>query len=415
MIFSQRTAPGIITDTLMKQFQIPASTMGILAGVQYLAYMSLQIPLGIWADKYGPYRFLLVGTLLDGVGTILYSVAPNAEFLMVSRLVVGIGDAMIWINIVLILGEWFRADEFASLLGWTGMSGSLGTIVTTIPLTYWIAAQGWRVPFFTLGLILLICVGLLYFVLFKNKRSKHKKGHDSIHSASSVETAKRPQSVVPVLKHVVQARQSWATFLCHFGLVGTYLGVIGSWGIPYLMQVYHLSRAQAGELITLGIVGAMIGGPLTGFVSDKVHSRKRPYVWIQLMTFICWCLLIVMGGKPPLIVFIILFVLIGYGNGGSMLTFAVVRESFDKFEIGLASGFANTGGFLSAVILPGLFGYVLDLFNSPASVATAYKFGFIVPASFSLIGLIGSIIIYEQRKLSKKTKLGIPQSLPLNS
>nr|WP_233896704.1 hypothetical protein [Heyndrickxia coagulans] len=53
---------------------------------------------------------------------------------------------------------------------------------------------------------------------------------------------------------------------------------------------------------------------------------------------------------------------IGYGNGASALTFAVVRHSFDVREVGSVSGFANTGGFLSAVLLPSLFGKCWTIF-----------------------------------------------------
>ena len=60
---------------------------------------------------------------------------------------------------------------------------------------------------------------------------------------------------------------------------------------------------------------------------------------------------------------IILFFIIGYGNGASALTFAIVRQSFDIKEVGVVSGFANTGGFLSAVLLPSIFGKVLDHFT----------------------------------------------------
>lgn len=54
-------------------------------------------------------------------------------------------------------------------------------------------------------------------------------------------------------------------------------------------------------------------------------------------------------------------------------------------EVGVVSGFANTGGFLSAVLLPSLFGRILDYFNmAPSNVG--YLYGFTIPALFSLLG-----------------------------
>lgn len=408
MIFSQRTAPGVITDQILQEFHLTASMLGLLTGIQYFAYMVLQIPLGIWADRYGPTRFLLIGTLLDGIGTIAYSAAPNAGVLMAARLFVGMGDAMIWINVVLILSEWFRPDEFASLLGWAGMSGSLGALVTTAPLTYWIAAQGWRIPFFSLGTILLGCVVLLYIVLVK-KGGAVRNAQPKTRPAAS-----QSESVRSILHRVVRSRQAWATFCCHFGVMGTYLGFVSVWAVPYLMQVYGVSRSTAGGIVSIGLIGSLIGGSLTGFLSDRLGSQKRLYVVIQTVSFLSWCSLIVAGAKPSMVVLMVLFFLNGYGNGGSMLTFAVVRQSFTFSDIGVASGFANTGGFLSAVTLPPIFGWVLDHFavqgNSGIDAAYGYKFGFIIPVLFSLVGVIGSMIIREPAEQSKKQKVMYPEN-----
>lgn len=64
-------------------------------------------------------------------------------------------------------------------------------------------------------------------------------------------------------------------------------------------------------------------------------------------------------------------------------------------EVGVVSGFANTGGFLSAVLLPSLFGKVLDYFHAH-SMDMGYHFGFIIPIVFSIIGLIGGLLIKER-------------------
>ena len=42
---------------------------------------------------------------------------------------------------------------------------------------------------------------------------------------------------------------------------------------------------------------------------------------------------------------IVLFFIIGFGYGASVLTFAAVRQTFPLAESGIVSGFANTGAF----------------------------------------------------------------------
>jgi sugar phosphate permease len=400
LIVSQRTAPGLITDQLMKDFHVSASTIGLLSSIQFLAYAGLQIPVGLLSDRYGPNRFLIMGTLLNGLGCLIFSFAPNEYLLIFSRLLVGIGDATIFVNFVIILSQWFKVKEFVGLLGVVSLVASFGSLSATVPFSYWISITGWRTPFLTIGIILVLTSYLLYFVLvakpkqlFHNDVSKLKK--DSSEDRKSVWT---------ILRRIFSTRQAWATFLCHFGVVGTYVGFIGSWGVPYGIHVFELSRSEASQLIMYGLFGAMIGGPLISWITSRLDSIKRVYTLIHFVVFLSWIGLFLSGVKPPFMLIVGLLLIIGFGNGASSLTFAVVRKSFPMEEVGVAAGFANMGGFLSAVLLPSVFGSVLDLYPQH-SINIGYHYGFIIPVLFSLMGLLGVILITEAKKDKKNSTM----------
>ncbi|MGV3466081.1 MAG: MFS transporter [Heyndrickxia sp.] len=392
IIVSQRTAPGLISDQLMKEFHITASTIGALTSIQFLAYAGLQIPIGILSDRFGPNRFLIVGTLLNGIGTLFYSIAPNEAVLFIARLLVGLGDATIWINLVLILSQWFKVSEFVGLLGWAGMSGSFGSIMATVPFTSMIAAFGWRKPFFTFGILIILAGIFLYFVLVQRPRK-----WEVVEKLSVSKHHEKREKTISILRRLISSRQAWATFLCHFGIVGTYVGFIGSWAVPYGISVYGMTRSGASQLIMIGLIGAIVGAPVTTWISGRLDSNKKPYIIVQVIIFLSWLSFLLFSGKPPYIMLIILFLIIGYGNGASALTFAVVRKSFDIREVGVVSGFANTGGFLSAVLLPSIFGKVLDHFQHSSS-AVGYHYGFFIPVIFSLFAILGGILIKESKR-----------------
>ncbi len=157
LMASQRTAPGLITDQLMKDFGVTASTIGLLTSIQFFVYTGLQIPMGILADRFGPNFFLIVGAALTGLGTILYSLGTHEFVLFFSRMLTGVGDATIWVNMVLILAQWFQKKEFVRLIGFTGMTGSLGFLLATVPFATLILLFGWRITFFSTGLLLCLC------------------------------------------------------------------------------------------------------------------------------------------------------------------------------------------------------------------------------------------------------------------
>ncbi|NWQ42324.1 MFS transporter [Bacillus sp. EB106-08-02-XG196] len=391
LMASQRTAPGLITDQVMMEFSVTASTIGLLTSIQFFVYTGLQIPMGILADRYGPNLFLIAGAILTGLGTMIYSLGTHEFVLFFARILTGIGDATIWVNMVLILGQWFKVKEFVRLIGFAGMAGSLGFLLATVPFTAWISLLGWRPAFFSVGLLLCLCGILLYFVLIKKPKQLNDPAGEKIKI--------HREKTLALLRRIFSNRQAWALFFCHFGIVGAYVGFIGSWAVPYGMTVYEMTRSDMSQLIMIGMIGALMGAPLTSWLSSRLGTIKRPYVVVHITILLCWATFLLFKGNPPLFMLIMLLFIIGFGYGASALTFAIVRQSFSIIDSGVVSGFANTGGFLSAVLLPSIFGIVLDHFHaSPGSVGDGYFYGFITPVIFSMIGLIGVISLKEKRQ-----------------
>ncbi|MCM3693438.1 MFS transporter [Neobacillus niacini] len=395
---SQRTAPGLITDQVMSEFNVTASTIGLLTSIQFFVYTGLQIPMGVMADRYGPNFFLIIGAILTGLGTIIYSLGTHEFVLFFARILTGIGDATIWVNMVLILGQWFKVKEFVRLIGFAGMAGSLGFLLATVPFTAWIGFLGWRPAFFSVGLLLCLCGILLYFVLIYKLKppNEPKAAKNEIHR----------EKTMAVIRRIFSDRQAWALFFCHFGIVGAYVGFIGSWAVPYGMNVYGMTRSDISQLIMIGMIGALLGAPLTSWLSSRLGTIKRPYVIVHTTILVCWAAFLLFKGNPPLFMLILLLFIIGFGFGASALTFAVVRQSFPIIDSGVVSGFANTGGFLSAALLPSIFGMVLDYFQiASGSMVKGYFYGFITPVIFSMIGLIGVCCIKEKRIEAEKPEV----------
>ena len=393
LMASQRTAPGLITDQVMSDFKVTASTIGLLTSIQFLVYTGLQIPMGILADRFGPNYLLVIGATFTGIGTIIYSLGTHEFVLFFARMLIGLGDATIWVNLVLVLSHWFYAKEFVQLIGLAGMVGSLGFLLATVPFSTLIDFVGWRNAFLTAGILLCLCGISLYVVLLK----KPKKMFQSSFSVEENNIERQKTSVL--LGKIIRNRQAWSLFLCHFGVVGAYVGFISSWAVPYGMDMYAMTRSNASQLIMIGLIGALIGAPVTSWISSHFETIKRPYVVVQITIFLSWFCFLIFKGFPPQYLLFVLFFIIGYGYGASTLTFAAVRQTFPITESGLVSGFANTGGFLSAVLLPFLFGNILDYFQViSGSVKDSYSYSFIIPAIFSIIGIIGAVSLRENHK-----------------
>jgi len=349
--------------------------------------------MGILADRFGPNFFLIIGATLTGLGTILYSLGTHEFVLFFSRILTGVGDATIWVNMVLILAQWFQKKEFVRLIGFAGMTGSLGFLLATVPFATLIHLFGWRISFFSTGLLLCLCGVLLYFVLVKNTKR--------IFSAKPVveaEVVQREKTAV-IIRRIFSNRQAWALFFCHFGVVGGYVGFISSWAVPYGINMYEMTRSEASQLIMIGLIGALLGAPLMSWIAGWLGTIKRPYIVVHMTVLLSWFSFLLWKGHPSIFWLIVLFFFIGFGYGASALTFAAVRQTFPITESGIVSGFANTGGFLSAALLPIIFGYILDHFQAATgNLSDGYYYGFISPVVFSVIGLFGVLFLKEKHR-----------------
>ncbi|WP_245629524.1 MFS transporter [Alicyclobacillus sendaiensis] len=399
LIVSQRTAPGLVTNVWMSDFHMSPGALGLMDGIQFLAYALLQVPVGLLSDRFGPGRLLVAGTAINGVGTLLTGLAAAPWMLEMARLLVGVGDATIFVNLVAILNEWFRAQEFVALLGVIGIAAGFGSLTATVPYALFIRAWGWRSLFIAVSAVLILLAVALEIVVIRRPRRMFPD--DGARAGQPV----RPLHVRQAIRETFGSRQAYALAMCHFGLVGTYVGFMGSWAVPYLMQVFHMARSSASALVMLGLLGAMAGGPTTSWLASRFGHVKRLYLAVHALTLASWLVWVSMGMRPSLGLVSALLLVIGFGNGGSSLTFALVRETFAVERVGIASGFANMGGFLSAVLLPALFGVVLS--SVPASRALGFHFALAIPTAFAAIGFCGAWLARERAPQKASLVLGV--------
>nr|WP_233896703.1 hypothetical protein [Heyndrickxia coagulans] len=58
--------------------------------------------------------------------------------------------------------------------------------------------------------------------------------------------------------------------------------------MPYGMHIFGMNRPEASQLVMTGLIGAIIGAPVTGWIASRLGSRKKPYLLIQTLIFLAW-------------------------------------------------------------------------------------------------------------------------------
>ncbi len=81
-----RVAPGVMVPELMRDLSVTAFGLGSLSAFFYYAYISMQLPVGMLVDRYGPHKLLTIMALICGLGTFVFSKAHSIYLADLGRL-----------------------------------------------------------------------------------------------------------------------------------------------------------------------------------------------------------------------------------------------------------------------------------------------------------------------------------------
>src|SRR5512143_4293991 len=154
--FFHRTAPAAIAGELVQSFAIDGAILGTLAATYFYVYTVLQIPVGVLADTLGPRRILAAGSLVAGLGSLAFALAPTWEVAAAGRTLVGVGVSVAFIAILKISAVWFPANRFATLNGFTMFAGNIGAVIAGAPLAWLVTQTSWRSVFVGLAALSLL-------------------------------------------------------------------------------------------------------------------------------------------------------------------------------------------------------------------------------------------------------------------
>ena len=121
---------------------------------------ALLVPGGWLADRFGRTRIFLIGFALFVFGSFLVSVAPDAEFLIVARVLQAAGLALESPASLALVLDAFPASRRATAVGAMGMAGGIAAALGPMIGGALVGWLGWRWTFF-----LNVPAGVLVFLL----------------------------------------------------------------------------------------------------------------------------------------------------------------------------------------------------------------------------------------------------------
>jgi sugar phosphate permease len=394
VVFFHRLAAGVVRVDLVKDFGLSASAFGSLAAMYFYAYMAMQVPVGMLADTLGARATVTAGMVMAGLGSALFSLAPNPSLLFIGRFLVGIGVSTVFVSILKIQSQWFREREFATMSGVTALIGNLGGVLAQAPLAMAVAAFTWRTTFLGIGLFSGVLAALCW-IFIRNR--PQDRGWPALNEAQVGVTPPRAAELLSGLKGVVRRWRVWPAFVLSGCASGLYLAFSGAWGTSFLRDVYGMERTAASGIVAFSVYGGMAGCFLAGWFSDRIGRRRPPLLALSAGFCACWAALVLWGGgKPPVEALRPLFFLLGFSASSYMLAWSITKETNLPRFTAVAISVVNTGAFLGTALITTAMGMILDL--TPGLDATGqYRSVFLFCLACAVLSLACATLLPETR------------------
>lgn len=387
-----RVAPSVMVPDLMHAFNVDALALGSLSAFFYYAYVGMQMPVGVLVDRYGAHRLLTIMCILCGLGCLLFAGAKNVIIADIARLLTGFGAAFAFVGSLKLAATWFPANRFGLLAGLTQAIGMLGAAVGQAPMSFVVGQFGWQVTMSLIGMILLV-LALFIGLIVRDKPPHASTMHEPVSSDKNILTG---------LKRVLKNPQSWWNALYAALVYAPTAAMAELWGVTFLAQNYHLSLHLAAGVVSLIFIGWGVGGPLMGWVSDRILRRKSIMLFSAASCLIFLSLILYLPSTTSVSVLFVIAFLYGVSNTGVATSYAVASEINPREIAGTSVAFANMASVIVGAFFQPIIGWILDLNwdgqmqnGAPLYSTQAFHIAFVQLPICLALGFVAALFVKE--------------------
>ncbi len=367
---------GQIT-VLRSVFQFGAFEIGLLTGTALLVTALFQIVFGIASDRRDPARFLSIGILIFGVGSIL--VATSTSFLMLLAIIAfsRIGASFYHPVGIAWIGREFEGASLDRSMGFQSAFGDSGVILGMASGAVLGVGVGWQSPFLLWGGINLAAVAFALWLV-----------RGRVPSPPAVWASRGDY------RAMIRDVRLW---LFPLALGGAAFFIFTSFGPPLLKDKFLLPDAYAGVAIAIWILAGALAAFFFGRLSER-FGRFRTLVSCYGFLAIA-CLTGALSSN-------VILVLAAFWTLGSALfvtypaLFSFVSEASHRRVQGAAFGFIFAFQLLGGALGSFGAGAFAEAFRRTAdleSTAPFYLCGFLAIAGFAYLLVLRRRIVNAGR------------------
>ncbi|MGM7723772.1 MFS transporter [Metabacillus sp. Hm71] len=386
--YFDRINMSIALPLLQQEFDLTAGQMGIFLSAFAWSYALLQLPVGPLLDKIGVKWVTRVATVIWTVACLLTAVANGWGLIILSRVLLGIGEAPFFPSAAKAVSHWVPRNErgraIAAYDSQSKLSNAIGAPILALIVTEW----GWRGGFLATAILSLV-YAIVFWVWYREPHEDKrltKEEYQYITEGGSQSSKESTGSAMKNLRYLLTKRKVWAVFI-GFAAYGYSWFLFLTWLPGYLATEMGMSILKSGWYSAIPwIVGTItelvIGGWLVDRLINKGYNRTR-VCKVFLVTGMIFGLSIIGAAfthSANMAVFWISMAL-----GGLVVTSAVAYSipTFiaPKGSVGTLTGLLTFGNNSMAIIAPITTGFIVQATGS-------FMYAFLLAAAFLVAGIL---------------------------
>ncbi|RPH45942.1 MAG: MFS transporter [Burkholderiales bacterium] len=262
MSYGLRSVNAVLAPELTAELGLTHAQLGAMSAAYFLAFAAMQVPLGVWLDRFGPRR---VDAALLGVaasGCIVFALATSAAMLWVGRALIGAGVAGALMASLTAYRQWFPASRQTQLAAWMLMSGTVGVLVTTVPVHWALPVLGWRGVFW-LAAALLAAIGVAMWTLLP--RDHERAREPGVPAASFLAS-------LGGYREVFASGYFWRMTMTAGVVQGGFVSMQSLWVGPWFATVLGVQGAARADLLFAFNFGLMLCFFALGWIAPRVGT-----------------------------------------------------------------------------------------------------------------------------------------------
>ena len=375
----------------MADFGWNRSAISLAFFINMTVYALSLIVVGRAYDRYGPKWVIAISTVFLSAGFMLLAFIDSLSEFFISYGVlaaIGMGGTTVPLFAILI-SKWF--NKYQGLAVSLGLTGScVGQFILVPAFTMVVPVYGWRISYFSIGLVMLVVIIALALLVIKGDPESLGLKPYGYEEAEKITAAEERMAQAPVkgdlgLKEAIRTYSFWlfmlVNFVCGSGdfLVATHL-------IPFVTD-HGISPTTGGNMLAwlglMSLAGILIAGPLSDLIGIKIPFAS---------TFLIRCLLFVMIlHYQNTVSFYLLACFFGFTLlVGAPLTPILVGKMYGLSHVGFLTGIFVTIHHLGGGFWAYVGGIIFDHTGS-------YRMAFIISALMAMAAFISMMLIREER------------------